>query len=415
MERIGYYCWAGPGTIRMIKLKYFNPPVDEDSLMSSYDYGYLSQVKEKFGVTDFWATYSWGFSEETEAVDRQFLIDRIGNFKQLGLRLHAYIQGPNLVYKEFKGVDWFCEDERARPVTYYRGRRVVCINNPDFRSYFLQKVEKASTLGFDGIYIDNIQMGQLAIPTYDDNLPFVFAGCHCKYCQGKYKQECGTEIPTDMERNAEESARYLGWRVRCVSGFLHETANIVHNHGLQFGTNSFDPKFNTEYVFGTNISELVKIQDYLLFENHSLPGVNDSTNNTYIADLIKEKEIRVPVFVLSYKRGIGSDSRFSQEDLDNIYTEDQAEPFYSMIKGSEYVTEGIWHNLRVEEYGRLKANSLLEINHRSTFHDGVEKALLKVPLLKKLLKRYYNPLETWFLESHLGRRILMWVYSLALR
>jgi hypothetical protein len=35
LDRIGYYCWAGPGTIRMIKVKYFNPRIDEKSLMTS--------------------------------------------------------------------------------------------------------------------------------------------------------------------------------------------------------------------------------------------------------------------------------------------------------------------------------------------------------------------------------------------
>jgi hypothetical protein len=71
-KRTGFYCWAGPGTIRMIKLKFFNPKIDRHSLMHSYDYNYLSKAKELFGITDVWATYSWGFSPETEKEDYKF-------------------------------------------------------------------------------------------------------------------------------------------------------------------------------------------------------------------------------------------------------------------------------------------------------------------------------------------------------
>ena len=56
----------------MIKLKFFNPKIDRHSLMHSYDYNYLSKAKELFGITDVWATYSWGFSPETEKEDYKF-------------------------------------------------------------------------------------------------------------------------------------------------------------------------------------------------------------------------------------------------------------------------------------------------------------------------------------------------------
>ena len=152
----------------MINLKFFNPRIDNQSLMSSYDLDYLSKVKEKFGVTDFWATYSWGFSEETEKPDREFLLSKLDNFKKLGIKLHAYVQGPNVVYSEFPNIDWYCCDEKNRPITYYRGRRVVCFNNPGFQEYKVKQIEKMLNLGFDGIYMDNIQMGQMAVPTFSE-------------------------------------------------------------------------------------------------------------------------------------------------------------------------------------------------------------------------------------------------------
>lgn len=79
--RVGFYCWAGPDTIRMINLKFFNPGIDKESIMGSYEYDYLAQLKETFGVTDFWAMYSWGFSNRSERKQREFLIERIPTLK----------------------------------------------------------------------------------------------------------------------------------------------------------------------------------------------------------------------------------------------------------------------------------------------------------------------------------------------
>lgn len=214
MNRVGYYCWAGPGTIRMINLKYFNPKIDKDSLLKSYDYDYLANIKKIFGITDFWATYSWGFSNEREQSDREFLINRVDNFKRLGIKLHAYIQGPNLVYQDFKDKDWFCIDEKDRPIMYFRGRRVVCLNNPDFRNYIKHKILNMYSKGFDGIFMDNIQMGQLGIPTPKGELPFNFIGCNCKFCKNGFASKYNLELPLDMEKDLEITKKYISFRVQ---------------------------------------------------------------------------------------------------------------------------------------------------------------------------------------------------------
>lgn len=416
-DRVGYYCWAGPGTIRMLNMKFFNPKIDINSLMSSYDYDYLAKVKDKFGVTDFWATYSWGFSPEVEKEDYEFLLSKLDNFKKLGIKLHAYIQGPNLVYSQFPDVDWFCEDERGRPVTYYRGRRVTCLNNPEFREFINNKIRSTYGLGFDGIYVDNIQMGQLAIPTFNHQLPFVFCGCHCKYCREKFYKDTGSDIPViGFNKDAELAKKYLNWRVGVTNGFMSEIANTVHAGEMEFGSNSFEPRLNTEYTFGTDLSYLNSIQDYMLFENHSLPqGNGEKVSSSYIEEVLEQKGLTKPVFVLSYKHGIGMEPEFSQQDFDNIYTEDQACTYYAAIKGSEYLTNKVWHNLYIDKFSKPALNPKYIKPRQVQFKDGVEKLLLHTPLIKNLLRRYYNPLTTWFLESRKGRRALLWIYSLALR
>lgn len=183
-ESIGYYCWAGPGTVRMLNTKYFNPKIDLESLNRSYEYDYLAEVKEKFGVTDFWATYSWGFSEETEREDYDFILSRLDNFKKNNIRVHAYIQGTNLVRKEFENSDFWAIDRFGNEVPYYKDRMVTCPNNPKFFKFFIDKLNKAVQYNFDGIYIDNIQMGQLTIST--KNRPVTFCGCNCDHCKEKF-------------------------------------------------------------------------------------------------------------------------------------------------------------------------------------------------------------------------------------
>lgn len=412
-QRVGFYCWAGPGTERMINLKFFNPRIDHDSLMSSYDLDYLFELKTKFGVTDFWATYSWGFSPEVEAEDYKFLVDRAKNFESLGIRLHAYIQGPNVVYSQFPEKDWYCKDEKGRPITYYRGRRVVCLNNEKFRDFVCEKIRSMYGLGFYGIYMDNIQMGQLAIPTFNNDLPFVFAGCRCESCQKKYMSDTGEEIP-GLIRDNDEWQRYLNWRVDVVTDFLTEVAGWVHAGGMVFGTNSFDPRFNTKYMFGTDLKKLDEIQDYFVFENHSLPTEDGHKSNFYIQKLINDLQIKKPVFVLSYRNGVGMEAEYSQGDFDNIYTEDVKYDFFSMYKGSEFVTEGVWHNLKLEKYRKPQLNPMMQFK-KGQFEDKLEVMLLKVPLVKTFLARYYNQLTTWFLENRWGRVVLLWVYQKALK
>jgi len=396
----------------MTNLKFFDPKIDRDSLMSSYDYDYLAKVKEKFGITDFWATYSWGFNPKTEEEDYKFLLDRLDNFKRAGLKLHAYVQGPNVVYKEFPDANWYAVDQLNRPITYYRGRRVTCLNSSEFRGYKFRQLEEMSRLGFDGIFMDNIQMGQLGIPTYDDSLPFAFAGCYCDHCRRDFKQKFGRDIPNDFEKDKELTKLYLQYRVDVTTEFVGACANIVHKQGLEFGTNSFEPKFNTKYVFGIDLSKLSKIQDYMLFENHSLPSTDGKINNAYIDSVTKD--FSCPVFVISYKQGIGHEPAYTQTDLDNIFTEDNRSNFYSCIKGSEYCTNGVWHNLRIDEYNKLNYNEKLLSGFPPKFKDGIERYMMRTPLVRAILKRHYNSLQTFFLESRVGRIVLGGIAYLAL-
>lgn len=402
LDKVGFYCWAGPAIPRMTKIKYFDPQIDLVSVMGSYEIDYLKKVKQKFGVTDFWAMYSWGFNDKTESEDREFLVSKINNFKQVGMKLHAYIQGPNIITEEFPGVDWYALDEKGRKLTYYKGRKVVCINNPGFREYLIKKVRKALEYDFDGIFIDNIQMGQFGLP-YSEKNPYVFAGCSCKHCQSKFESKYNNSIPLDFEKDEKLTQTYLDFRADCVIALLTEISKIIHKSGKEFGTNSFDPKFDTKYVYATDMKRLSKIQDYILFENYSLPRAGH--NNQYVNDFIHSNDIQVPVFIVSYKKGIGIDSEYSQNDFDNIYSEANNSNFYPCLKGSEYVTKGVWHNLRVENYELPIVDKSGKWNRLPSDYDTRAK-LLQSPIVKFFVKKYYNQAFTIYMENRVVRRLI---------
>jgi hypothetical protein len=235
-------------------------------------------------------------------------------------------------------------------------------------------------------------MGQIPIPSYSKKPPFIFAGCTCDFCSRKFHKTYGLSIPKDFELNENITKQYLSFRTECVTEFLEMVANTVHQGRMVFGTNSFDPKYNTEELFGTKLTELNRIQDYLLFENHSLP--NKKTNNSYITKLCKR--LTKPVFVVSYKSGIGIDNAYSQEDFDNIFSEKSKGLWYPCLKGTEYFTQGKWHNLYINK----KRHSRL---------------IFKSHFLRAILKKYYNPAITLFMENKIVRFKFMWLMKRALK
>lgn len=406
-KRTGFYCWAGPGTVRMIKLKYFDPQIDEASVLGSYEYEYLQGVQEKFGVTDAWVSYSWGFADHIEAEDKAFTLSKLENFKRLGIKTHAYIQGPNLVYTDFAHKDWWARDKQGNLISYHRGRKVVCINNPEFQEYILDKVTEMVRHDFDGIFMDNIQMGQLGVP-HSLKSKRAFFGCNCAYCNQLFELETGFSIK-EAFRSHLGRQRYLEFRVSSTTSFIAQISQVVRGARKEFGTNSFDPKFEMHHVYGTDLEALQEHQDYLLFENHSLP-VHNKRNNHYIHTLIEERALKKPVFVVSYKKGIGFDASYSQEWIDRAFSEAHFSHFHLCLKGSEYVSDKKWHNLVVETYASPRISDTVAVKAHQTTVGHRIKIRVHIHFLSHLLP--YSVLSwlfTGYMEKKTLRKGLGWL------
>lgn len=414
LDRIGYYCWAGPGTIRMIKVKYFDPQIDAASLMTSYDYDYLARLKDLFGITDFWGTYSWGFSDQTEVEDRRFLIDRVENFKRLNIRLHAYIQGPNLVYDEFPDKNWWARDERGRLIPYYKGRRMCSIHSDEYLDYVVRKIQDTHNLGFDGIYVDNIQHGQLGVPNKPGELPFVFCGDASEFARERFRQSTGLSLPNDLEKDPGLTRAYLDFRVDENVRYVGLLADAAHAGGMAFGTNFYDPKFDPTYIYAIDLERMAALQDYLLFENHSLPSSDGKINNLYIEELIEQHNIQKPVFVVSYRNGVGMAPQSTQEELDNVFSEGAVARFRLCLKGSEFTTRNVWHNLHLDDYESPQQDKVLPRVHDPSNLWALFLAL-KFPPFRWLLKRYYNPIYRIAFEERFFFFLVKIVYDTTLK
>lgn len=409
-KSVGYYCWAGPGTIRMIHTKFFSPKINEQSLLESYDYDYIARTQDILGVTDYWVTYSWGFHPNIEKEDYSFILSRLKNFHKLGIKVHAYIQGPNVVREGFEDKKWYAKDHNNRNISYYRNRDVVCVNSQEYRDFTAQKILSLKDSGFSGIFIDNIQMGQLGMPLYYNNKPFVFAGCACEVCSKKFKQSSGHEIPRDFEKDPHITAEYLKFRTNSTTGFVSELQNVAKSINMQFGVNTFDPKKENEYIYGSSLGQLAPHLDYILIENHSFPNMTGKQGNRYVQKLAMN--LNTPIYVLPYKIGIGYDSEFSYNDF--VIQLSEAEHFNvnPMIKGSEYTSGGIWHNLNIS---RLKPLQYAKKFKFSTIHHIKKKsmAMLHIPGIRYAIKNHYNTAYRMFMENRMVRELFAWAYPLA--
>ena len=344
-QKIGIYAWAGPGTVRLLNVKYHNPRIDKKSFLTAYESKKLTTIKERFGVTDAWVTYSWGFSQQTEMSDYSFIVSQLKNFKKNNIRAHAYIQGFNLVTSEFKDQDPWCRDFKGRLLPYSKGRSLTCPNNPVALKIILDRVKRACREDFDGIFIDNIFFGLPPLFVYSDYMSY--CGCVCVYCQSKFKNKYGYNLSL-KDKRGHEVLDYLEFRTESTYEVLKMAKSIAQKNKKLFGVNLYDPvSYAPEIYFGYSFSKISKLLSYYLIENLSLPSQLNH-NNSYYKEFIQNT--KKDVFIVSYRKGIGLDSEYSQGDINSIFAEGKSLGYAPCIKTSEYKTHGEWHYLDAEKF-----------------------------------------------------------------
>ncbi|MDH5533492.1 MAG: hypothetical protein OEX81_03640 [Candidatus Pacebacteria bacterium] len=393
--KAGMYNWSGPGTVRMINLKYPGDTINSKSVLGAYEYENLRHAKEKLNVTDAWVTYSWGFNPKTEQPDYKFLRSKLENFHKLGIRVHAYVQGPNLVLDDHQDRDYYCRTYNGGLIPYHRGRKMACVNNPYFNKYIRFKIGLALKEEVDGVFVDNCYFGQMPLMVGNKNVSFF--GCNCKYCQKKFKNTSGFNIPKYFKIDSDVYRAYKKFRIESLMGFVKDLSKQIKDAGKYFGVNTFDPKFDSNFYYGVDLQQMNDLVDYFLFENHALPRKNN--NNVHLESLIKE--LKKPVFIVSYKQGIGQEDIFRQNDFNAIHTEGLKIGYKPCYKSSEFTTKGEWFNLDFASLDVVKELSDLLIE--TIDHPPIKQ--LKFPLLTPFYNKIYPPLLEKYFENMTMRKI----------
>jgi len=178
-----------------------------------------------------WVTWSNGFSQETEARQRQILQPWIAKCHQAGIRVTAYLSLTNMFIDDMvanvpasKGWMQLNADGTPRPYSAarYTGkitRIIACLNNPEWLEYSRLRIASAVAAGVDGIAYDN-----------------GFQGCTCALCRQKFADYTATRfgqrlaIPTvkggELQKNTQGAQividrpttkrAELAWREFCL-------------------------------------------------------------------------------------------------------------------------------------------------------------------------------------------------------
>ncbi len=402
-KKVGMYAWGGPGTIELLREKYHNPKIDEDSFYYIYSDDFLRQAKEKFGLTDLWITYSWGFAEDREYPHYQYARQVLKNIKQYGFNTYGYVQGFNAVTADFKNKDIFCESPAGHKLPYSRNRHLICVNKPSGAELLKRRVKLATNEYFDNIYMDNIMFG--LPPFYLSKKRISSFGCHCGDCRDKFKQQFGYDLPTSALLDNKKIIDAIKFRCDSVKDIVSQLSAIARSRGKGFGVNLYDPFFHVpEIYFGYSLQDIDDYLDYYLIENHAI-GIDESyIDNSHLRNIINKSN--KPFFVLSYKKGIGVEEKYSQKIVDLIFTESKKLGYSVCLKTSEYTTGNIWHTLPIDELrapvdieNPIKENLSKKEHLQNKLLGDMATRIINYQVARLLNFIYHNRFIFWFLKK----------------
>lgn len=350
------YMWAGPGTIRMNRLKFMDAPVDE----FVHHEGHTQKGAQRMAEAGFnWAylMYDWGFPPEVEAADWADFTRAVKLYQAAGMKTFGYIQTSNCAFQgTYTSRNWYALDKRGRKIFYYTGRYMTCWRNPGWQAHLREMVEGVINAGADGVFFDN---------PWHAGQPLSFAGtwtggagCYCPNCRQAFHRDAGLEIPRQLNPDDDESSRvYLRWRVTQVTQTLLDLA--AHARTLKpdvlVSANDFDAIMRPSYViYGIDLPGLAKAQDILMIENFCLPRWEPDhrvlINNAITLRAALALAEGTPVTTDPYDKGIGFDEVYSPERFVQGIEEAAACGVPMVVKGTEFFHDKRFTLLTAEQF-----------------------------------------------------------------
>ncbi|OQA21757.1 MAG: hypothetical protein BWY63_01139 [Chloroflexi bacterium ADurb.Bin360] len=353
------YLWAGPGTIRMNRLKFMNAPVNEAVHEEAHALRGAVRVIQEAKCNWVYLMYDWGFPPEIEAQDWESFRQATPVYQSAGARVFGYIQTSNCVYSgSYLKRDWYARDPRGRRYPYYTGRTMTCWQHPEWREHLRTMVEGVVGAGADGVFFDNPWYGMA--PLHSAGTWLGGAGCYCERCRAAFRAAAGIEIPRHVAPEDDEASRsYLRWRADQTTAILAELANHARalNPAIVISANDFDAVMRPSFVaYGIDLAALARVQDVVMIEDYGLvqwqPQTGVLANNAITIrtalSLVKGTHLSVD----PYDKGIGFDQVYTPRRYQQSIAEAAACGASMVIKGTEFVeADGTFTLLTAEKYG----------------------------------------------------------------
>lgn len=343
------YMWAGPGTIRINRVKFPATPIDEKVHVEGGLKIGAKRLRE-MGYNWAYCTYNWGFPPEIEREDHEYFERTVQEYHEEGLKVFGYVQFSNVVFDgSYVNKRWYAMDQYGNKINYYSGRYLTCPTDEEWKEHLAEVVRDIVESGADGVFFDNV-FGSW----------FGFRPCYCERCQNLFKEfarSMGVQvkgIPEYLSEN-EESKIYLLWRRKIIWETIEQLSKLAKtmNPKILISSNSFEAGLSKLSIMaGIDLREAFRVQDVVMIENHQLPrkfkGIQVFNTTTYrIAHAHCKGK---PVTSVPYMFGIGADGVYPTR----IYLQAMAEAYVNdsvmVLKGTEYFHNGTWTLLTDEQF-----------------------------------------------------------------
>lgn len=359
------YLWAGPGTVRMNRLKFMDAPVNETVHTEAHTEVGAQRMAQEAAFTWAYLMYNWGFPPEVEQEDWTDFRRAVEIYQAAGMRVFGYVQVSNCVYDgSFCDKEWYAHDPQGRPFYYYTGRYMTCWSHPGWREHLQDIVRGIVEAGADGVFFDNLWHG--CQPLDFGGTWMGPAGCYCSRCQAAFRQVAGFDIPTSIDPATDEaSRRYLRWRAWKVTATLATLSDYARslNPEVVIGANNFDAVMRPSYlIYGIDLCALARVQDVIMIEDYGLPRWQDRGDGRSLlinnALTLRTARALVGDTALStdpYDQGIGFDGVYATRRFRQGIAEAAACGASMVVKGTEYVEDGEFTLLTAERFAPQRA------------------------------------------------------------
>ncbi len=383
------YLWAGPGTIRMNRLKFMNAAVDTAVHVEAHRAEGAQRMTAEAGFNWAYLTYDWGFPPEVAQEDWKSFAEAVNVYHDQGARVFGYVQTSNCVFDgSYRTKDWYALDPKGRKFYYYTGRYMTCWLHPGWVEHLKEMTRGVIQDGADGVFYDNPWCG--AQPLHLNGAWLGPAGCYCERCRMAFHMATGLEIPTRLDTvNDEASQRYIRWRAQQVTRVLLQLADHARaqKSDVVVSVNDFDPVMRPSFLMlGVDLSRLAHVQDVMMLEDYGLPRLDGDTlvNNALTLRTARGLCGDTPISTIPYDKGIGFDGVYPPERLVMGMLEAAACGAPMVVKGSEYVEDKTFTLLTAKRFAPQR-EAIGEIHRwleeRADLYAGARRNVARLALL----------------------------------